>query len=70
MELLNDASEVLLLYHLMIFSDWLEDDELKQNAAYSFNIVIFVTIAIHLCFLIYTVVTETKTKIRRKQCCC
>ena len=57
LELLNDIAEVLLLYHLMIFSDWQENEEIKSWAAYSFNGVVLGTIAIHFFFLVYTLVS-------------
>ena len=70
LELLNELTEALLLYHLLIFSDWNPNDAVKDTMANSFNFVIFINICIHLGFLVYAMVTQTRQKIRRKQCIC
>jgi len=71
LELMNELTEALLLYHLMVFSDWYPNEELKQDVlAYSFNAVIFANIAVHLCFLVFTMFVQARNKIRRSQCCC
>ena len=61
LELMNEIIEALLLYHLLTFSDWYTDDEMKETLAHSFNAVIFTNITIHLVFLFYTVFSETRS---------
>lgn len=67
---MNEIIEALLLYHLLIFSDWYTHDDMKESLGYSFNAVIFTNISIHLIFLFYTVFIEIRSKIRTKQCIC
>ena len=69
LELLNDGTELVLIYHMMVFSDWIKDTKVKEGAAYSFNAFIFTAIAIHLSLLVYTLVRHAKAKMRQKQCC-
>lgn len=53
----------------MVFTDWYDDqDNMMENLGWSFNVVIACNLLVHIGFLIFTIVSEARTKCRRKQC--
>ena len=71
LELYNEATEAFLLYHIMCFSDWYQDQDTKDlPIAISFNVFLCLNLAVHMVFLVIRMIYMCRVKHRRGQCCC
>lgn len=71
LEVLNEVTEALLLYHILCFSDlYTANDDFKDTLALSFNSVIFLNISIHVSLLICSSIANCRLKCKRKEFWC
>lgn len=68
--MLNELTEAALLYHVLVFTPWYTDDDMKENVGYFFNGTIVLNMVIHFLFLLATYYRECRSKYRQKKCCC
>ena len=70
LEVVNELTGALLLYHVVSFSAWNRVEESKDYLAFSFNGFVCLNMFVHFYFLIATYVKEIKQKVKDGTCCC
>ena len=66
MELFNEVTNLLLVYHMMTFTDWVDDPTMRYQIGYSVMVVVFMNMSIHFFFLILDTIRKTRLSIKKK----
>jgi hypothetical protein len=65
LELMNEFTAGILMYHVMIFNPaWVTDDEPREFVGNSFIVIVCLNVSVHVYFLCRTVYTEGTQKIK------
>jgi hypothetical protein len=72
LEIMNEVTNIILLYHLMMFTDWVPEAETRYAIGWSFIFVISANILVHFSLLVYDTAKKVRYKIQeyRKMKCC
>lgn len=68
LEAFNECCCVVLMYHIMCFSDFVPSAETRNGLGYSFIVSIFANVAVHLFFMLRESYLRMKRRIMRKCC--
>ena len=68
MELYNECTCVLLMYHLMCFSDFVPYASTRSELGKSFIFFIFLNVSVHLYFMMKESYTKLKLRLMRRFC--
>ena len=66
MEVFNECTIVCLLYHLMCFSDFVPDAEIRSKLGLSYIALALFNILVHLCLISRDTLLKLKSKICKK----
>ena len=66
MELFNEATNLILLYHMMCFTDWVGRPEVRFMIGYSVMTAVFCNMSVHFFFLIWDSLRKIKLPCKKK----
>jgi len=66
MEILGELTNLMLMYHLLCFTDFVLDPELRYSIGYSFVFVMLLYIAINLFLMLRGTLTKAKANLAKK----
>ena len=73
LEILNEITIGILLYHIVCFSDIYDPDVAKggkEYMGYTFDVCIAANLSVHLSLLVITYIKSIRILIKRRKCCC
>ena len=68
MEVFNECTCIVLMYHIMCFSDFVPEASTRSGLGIGFITIIFSNVAVHLFFMIKDNYERVKQKIMKKCC--
>ena len=66
MEIYNEVTNIILVYHMMTFTDWLDNPETRYNIGYSVLFLVCLNISIHFSYLMHDTFLRLKFSCKKK----
>ena len=66
MELFGELTNLLLMYHMLLFTDFVSDPNLRYAIGYSFIGFVIIFIVVHLFFMLKETILQLKQTLRKK----
>ena len=66
MEIFNEVTNIMLVYHMLTFTDWVADPVKKYYIGYSVMLTVFNNVSVHFFFLIKDSIYKTKISCKKK----
>mmetsp|Transcript_27618 Transcript_27618/g.34281 ORF Transcript_27618/g.34281 Transcript_27618/m.34281 type:complete len:114 (-) Transcript_27618:682-1023(-) len=65
---MNEVTNIILLYHLFLFTDWIEEPEMRYKIGWSFIGVTVANMLVHFSLMLYESCKQLCGKIQEKCC--
>ena len=66
MEIFNEVTNLILVYHMLTFTDWVGDPAMRFNLGYSVMLAVLINVTVHFSFLIGSTIKKVKLSITKK----
>ena len=66
MEIFNEVTNLILVYHMLTFTDWVGDPETRYTIGYSVMGAVFSNVCAHFYFLIKDTIRKAIISFRKK----
>ena len=66
MEMFNEVTNIILVYHMMTFTDWVADPETRYAMGFSACLCVCMNMTIHFYFLMLSTLQRLRLSVRKK----
>ena len=66
MEIFNEVTNIILVYHMLTFTDWVADPITRYSLGFSVILVVFANVTVHFTFLIQSSIYKVKLSCKKK----
>ena len=66
MEIFNEVTNLILVYHMLTFTDWVADPRMRYQLGFSVILCVLMNVSVHFTFLIASTIKKLRLNIIKK----